>query len=32
MPIMVIIMAYMGLTVADMDGVKLAKKKKTAAK
>jgi len=32
MPIVVIIMAYMGLTVADMDGVKLAKKKKTAAK
>lgn len=28
MPIVVIIMAYMGLTVADMDGVKLAKKKK----
>lgn len=32
MPIVVIIMAHMGLTVADMDGVKLAKKKKTAAK
>ena len=30
MPIVVIIMAFMGLTVADMDGVRLAKKKKAA--
>jgi NhaC family Na+:H+ antiporter len=30
MPIMVIIMAFMGLTTADMDGVRLAKKKKAA--
>lgn len=32
MPITVIIMAFMGLTVADMDGVRLANKKKAAAK
>ena len=30
MPIVVIIMAFMGLTTADMDGVRLAKKKKAA--
>ena len=30
MPIIVIIMAFMGLTVADMDGIRLSKKKKAA--
>ena len=31
MPIVVIVMAFMGLTVCDMNGVRLAKKKKQAA-